>query len=49
MYGRAVSKCTLEGKGDIGHWLVSSGHAIAYRCMPLLCDLHVCGRGRLLG
>ena len=31
MYGRNVSRCSTDGLGDIGHWLVSNGYAIAYR------------------
>ena len=34
MYGRSVSQCTSPGIGDIGHWLVQHGYAIAYRCEP---------------
>ena len=31
MYGRNVSRCSTDGLGDIGHWLVSNGYAVAYR------------------
>ena len=31
LYGRSVSQCTLPGTGDVGHWLVQHGYAIAYR------------------
>ncbi len=29
-YGRIVAACLVRGE-DIGHWLVRSGHALAYR------------------
>ena len=31
LYGRSVSQCTSPGIGDVGHWLVQHGYAIAYR------------------
>ena len=31
LYGRNVSRCSVDGKADIGQWLVSNGYAIAYR------------------
>ena len=31
LYGRSVSQCSVPGIGDVGHWLVQHGYAIAYR------------------
>lgn len=31
LYQRNVSSCTLQGTGDIGHWLVQNGYAVAYQ------------------
>lgn len=44
-YGRNVAACFLSswgGKEDIGQWLVSNGHAVAYRCVLLYRDCSCC-------
>ena len=42
LYGRNVSRCSVDGKADIGQWLVSNGYAIAYRSE----HLQQCAQGR---
>ena len=35
-HGRDVAVCQAKGLGDVGSWLVSNGHAVAYRCRLFL-------------
>ena len=36
LYGRNVSRCSVDNKADVGQWLVSNGYAIAYRSDHLI-------------